>query len=153
MSGTVVSVNISPGGIPKLPIDVGRVMADGMEGDGHEHEKHVTPLQAISLIDVEDLDTLRGEGYDVSPGAMGENLTVTGLDVDGLRPGDRLLLSGGVVLEYTKARKPCFVLDSISPRLKEVVPGRCGGYAKVIEAGEVRPGETIQVGHAAAART
>ncbi len=144
MSATIVSVNISPGGIPKRPIEVGRVTAGGIDGDRHDHDIHDTPLQAISLIDAEDLDDLRGEGYDVGPGAMGENLTVAGLQVDGLRPGDRLVLSGGVVLEYTKARKPCFVLDSISPQLKTIVPGRCGGYAKVIEAGEVRPGETIR---------
>ena len=37
-------------------------------------------------------------------------------------------LSGGVVLEYTKVRKPCYVLDSIDPQLKTDVVGRCGGY-------------------------
>ncbi len=68
-----------------------------------------------------------------------------GLDTDRLEPGDRLHLSGGVELEYTKVRRPCFVLDAISPRLKEVVVGRCGGYAKVITGGEVRAGETIEV--------
>jgi MOSC domain-containing protein YiiM len=78
---------------------------------------------------------------------MGENLTVRGLEVDDLQVGDRLRLSGGVELEYTKSRSPCFVLDSISPRLKEVVKGRCGGYAKVITPGEIRPGETIDVEH------
>ena len=144
---TVVSVNISPGGIPKLPIDAGPVTTDGIAGDGHDHEKHITPLQAICLIDEEDLDDLRAEGFDVVPGAMGENLTVRGLEVDGLKAGDRLRLSGGVELEYTKPRSPCFVLDAISPRLKEVVKGRCGGYAKVINPGEIRPGETIDVEH------
>lgn len=140
---TILAVNISPGGIPKRPIDVGRVTADGIAGDGHDHEKHNTPLQAICLIDAEDLDDLRREGFDVEPGAMGENLTVRGLDVDELAPGDRLRLSGGVELEYTKKRTPCYVLDQISPQLKKAVVGRCGGYAKVVTAGEVRPGETI----------
>ncbi|MHC4776142.1 MAG: MOSC domain-containing protein, partial [Planctomycetota bacterium] len=74
-------------------------------------------------------------------------------EVDALAPGDRLRLSGGVELEYTKPRKPCFVLDAISPQLKEVVKGRCGGYAKVVTAGEIRPGETIDVRHAAPDRT
>ena len=144
---TIVSVNVSPGGIPKVPVAAGPVSTGGLEGDGHEHDKHITPLQAICLIDEEDLDDLRAEGFDVGPGVVGENLTVRGLEVDDLRPGDRLRLSGGVVLEYTKARKPCFVLDSISPRLKEVVEGRFGGYAKVITPGEIRPGETIDVQH------
>jgi hypothetical protein len=39
---TIVSVNISPGGIPKHPIDAGPVTTDGIAGDGHDHEKHNT---------------------------------------------------------------------------------------------------------------
>ena len=144
-SPIVVSVNISDGGIPKRPLPIGRVTTDGLEGDAHDHEKHNTPLQAICLMSVEVLDDLRSEGFDVAPGVMGENLTVRGLDVDALQPGDRLVLSGGVELEYTKKRKPCYVLDSISEDLKHVVRGRCGGYTKVITAGEVRAGETIHV--------
>ena len=150
---TVVSVNISSGGIPKLPVEVGRVTADGIDRDAHDHEKHNTPIQAISILDIEDLDDLRDEGFDVDPGALGENLTVRGLSVDELSPGDRLRLSGGVELEYTKLRKPCFVLDAVSPQLKEVVKGRCGGYAKVITPGDVRAGETIEVYHGVAGET
>ena len=144
---TVVSVNISPGGIPKRPIEVGAVTTDGIDGDAHDHEKHNTPLQAISLFDIEDLDDLAGEGFDVGPGALGENLTVRDLNVDALEPGDRLRLSGGVELEFTKIRKPCYVLDPISPQLKKVIVGRCGGYAKVIATGQIRAGETIDVRH------
>ncbi len=147
---TVVSVNISPGGIPKLPIEVGRVTTAGIDRDAHDHEKHNTPLQAISILDLEDLHDLRDEGFDVGPGALGENLTVCGLGVDELSPGDRLRLSGGVELECTKLRKPCFVLDAIDPRLKEVVIGRCGAYTKVITTGEIRAGETIEVHHGVA---
>ncbi len=149
---TVISVNISPGGIPKLPVEVGRVTVDGLVGDAHDHDKHNTPIQAVSMLDLEDLDDLRNEGYDVAPGVLGENLTVRGLNVDALQPGDRLSLSGGLELEYTKARKPCFVLDAIDPQLKKVVVGRCGGYAKVIISGEVRAGETINVRHGTAQR-
>ena len=137
---TVVSVNISPGGIPKRPVEVGELSPDGLVGDAHDHDKHNTPLQAISIIDEEDLDDLRAEGFDVGPGATGENLTVRGLEADGLAVGDRLRLSGGVELEFTKPRKPCFVLDAISPRLKEVIGGRCGGYARVIRPGEISLG-------------
>ena len=142
---TIVSVNISSGGIPKRAIEVGRVTTEGIVGDGHDHDKHNTPIQAISLFDIEDLDDLKTDGFDVGPGALGENLTVTGLNVDALGPGDRLKLSGGVELEYTKVRKPCYVLDAIDPQLKEIVQGRCGGYARVLTAGEIRPGETIEV--------
>ncbi len=142
---TIISVNISSGGIPKRPIEVGRVTTDGIDGDGHDHQKHITPLQAMSLLDIEDLDDLRTEGFDVGAGTCGENLTVRGLDADALAVGDRLHLAGGVELEISKVRKPCYVLDSISPVLKDAIIGRCGCYARVITPGEVRPGETIEV--------
>lgn len=141
----VIAVNISGGGIPKLPVPVGQVTATGLEGDAHDHDKHDTPLQAICLISGEVLDALRDEGFNVGPGATGENLTVRGLDVEALEPGVRLHLSGGVQLEYTKKRKPCYVLDAIHADLKDAIRGRCGGYAKVITGGEVRPGETIEL--------
>ncbi len=146
----VLSVNLSPGGIPKLPVESAALAAAGLDGDGHNHEKHVTPLQAVSLLDAEDLQDLRAEGYDVGPGSLGENLTVQGLQVDGLHPGDRLLLSAGVELEYTKARKPCYVLDAISPLLQKAVAGRCGGYARVVTGGRISPGQAIELRHVAA---
>lgn len=148
---TVVSLNISPGGIPKLPRDRVRVAPSGLAGDGHDHEKHDNPLQAVSLIDLEDLEDLRSEGFDVFPGATGENVTVRGLDVDGLAPGDRLRFEGGVELEVTRLRQPCFVLDSIDPQLKKAIRGRCGALARVITTGEIGVGETLTALRAAVA--
>lgn len=146
---TVVSVNISDGGIPKYPVEAIEITTAGLAGDRHDHAKHDTPLQAVSIIDREDLDDLRAEGFAVGPGATGENVTVRGLDVDALAVGDRLRLSGGVTLELTKRRKPCYVLDAIDPTLKEVIVGRCGFYARVLTTGRLRPGETVEVERAA----
>ncbi len=144
-SPIVLSVNISPGGIPKRPVGCGKVTCSGIAGDGHNHEKHISPEQAILLIDIEDVEDLQGEGYRVFPGAMGENLTCSGLNVDALEPGRHLQFSGGLVLELTKPRKPCYVLDSIDPMLKKIVVGRAGMYARVINAQPIRAGESIEV--------
>lgn len=141
----VVSINISPGGIPKLPHEAVKVGVNGLEFDGHHHTKHNTPLQAISIIDEEDLENLKREGFDVFPGATGENITAHGLSVDDLQVGDRLRFAGGVELELTKKRKPCYVLDSIHPELKQTIVDRCGYLAKVMQAGEIRVGEAISV--------
>jgi len=81
---TVISINVSKGGIPKLPIDSVKVMEKGLEGDGHNHEKHYNPLQAVCLQDIEMLDELRGEGYPLTAGTTGENLTVRNLNVNDL---------------------------------------------------------------------
>ena len=141
----VVSINISAGGIPKSAVCSARLTKDGLEGDGHNHEKHRTPLQAVSLQDIEKLDELRQEGFPLFPGTTGENLTVRGLQINTLPLGIILKFSGGVVLELTKVRKPCYVLDAIDPRLKETIAGRCGLYAKVLREGILTRAETIKI--------
>lgn len=148
--GTIIAVHLGPGGIPNRTVDRAEVTLDGLAGDAHDHEKHNTPLQAVCLIDVEDLDDLAAEGFAVGPGATGENLTVHGLDVDAVEIGDRLCLSGGVELEVTKFRTPCYVLDAIDPALKQSMRDRAGCYAKVVRTGTVTPGETIERVRAAA---
>ncbi len=143
--GRVLAVCISPGGIPKTPVPSGEVREAGIVGDAREHEKHRKLSRAISIQDEELLEELQGEGYPVTWGAMGENLTVRGLHVQRLLPGTRLVFSGGLELELTEVRRPCFVLDAIDPKLKEDVIGRCGFLARVLRPATVRPGETIEL--------
>lgn len=141
----VVSINISKGGIPKNPVGTVFIRTGGLEGDGHNHDKHYRPMQAVSLQDLERLNELRAEGYELYPGATGENVTVANLDVNALPLGTRLEFDGGVVIELSKVRTPCYVLDSIDPKLKEDIVGRCGFYASVIKEGMLSTGEAIQV--------
>ena len=143
--GTVLALCISAGGIPKSPVPMARVTVEGLEGDGRNHAKHVKPSRAVSLIDEEMLDELRAEGFPLPAGATGENIVVEGLDVQHLDVGAVLKFSGGVVLELTEMRKPCFVLDSIDPRLKEVIVGRCGFMARVIREGCIATDEKVHV--------
>jgi len=142
---TLLSVNVSKGGIPKLPVNSCAVSFDGLSGDGRDHDKHISLDRAVSLIDREILDQLNKEGYDVCPGAVGENLTVEHLDVQSLEPGDLLTFSGGVVIELVEGRRPCFVLDPLGVALKKDIVGRCGYLARVLTEGELAKGETIDV--------
>ena len=142
---TLLSINISSGGIPKLPVPSCAVSFKGLAGDERDHDKHYTLDRAVSLVDTEILEQLKTEGYDVSAGAIGENLTVEDLDVQALAPGDRLAFSGGVVIELAEARKPCFVLDTLGVALKKDIVGRCGYLARVIAEGELAAGESIQI--------
>ena len=146
----VVSINISQGGIPKRPIDAVRISFAGLEGDGHNHAKHYRPEQAVSFQDIEKLAELREEGYALFCGTTGENINVCNLDVNALPVGTILSFAGGVQLEISKVRHPCYVLDAIDPRLKEVIAGRCGMYARVIKEGVLAVGETIDVSAATA---
>jgi MOSC domain-containing protein YiiM len=57
--------------------------------------------------------------------------------VQSLPPGT-LLEIGDVLLRLEEPRKPCYVLDAISPCLKDVIVGRCGYMASVLEGGMIR---------------
>ena len=97
-----------------------------------------------------------GEGF-VHPlldqaGAFGENITASGLTEDSLRIGDRFRI-GRALVEVAQGRQPCWKLDHHFGvhGLSGVVisSGRCGGYFRVIEEGEVAPGDRIQMVHQA----
>lgn len=98
----------------------------------------------MCLLDLEVIEQLRNEGYDLAPGSVGENITLRGANLASLAIGDRIVFSGGVELEYAKLRSPCYVLDAICPTLKEAMRGRIGIYAAVITPGVVTPGETVR---------
>jgi len=141
----VIAVNTSPGGIPKLPRERLMVSTAGLDGDGHDHESHRSPMQAVCMIDVEILESMKDEGFELAPGALGENLTLSGVRVQDCALGDKLLFSSGLEIEITKVRTPCYVLDSISPELKRIMWNRSGMYAKVLTEGTVAAGDTLTI--------
>jgi MOSC domain-containing protein YiiM len=152
MQGTIHQINISRGGIPKLPIPDANVTSRGIDGDSWAHPHiHGGPNQALLLISLEDLANLQRQGFKTPPGALGENLTISGMNMRDIRFGDRFH-AGEVLLEITKLRRPCQTLDSISPdiqtELYDSVPGSAkwgkgGFYAKVLEPGAIRRGDII----------
>ncbi|HEY9140336.1 MAG TPA: MOSC domain-containing protein [Bryobacteraceae bacterium] len=157
MQGTIIQINISPGGLPKRPIPQGRIGPEGLEGDAHAHpEFHGGLRKAVLLIAAEVVDDLAARGYPVFYGALGENLTMRGLDVRGLRVGDRLR-AGSATLEITQLRVPCSQLDVYGDSLKGDLYdarvkagdngsprwGMSGFYSSVVEPGSVAPGDII----------
>ncbi len=141
----VIAVCVSPGGIPKVVVPNAELTFSGLAGDGHAHEKHVRPHRAVLIQDVEELDHLHSEGFELSPGMLGENLTVQDLHVQHMAPGTRLRFEAGPLIELSEPRRPCYVLDQIDPRLQTAVVGRCGYLARVIEPGHVFEGQSIAI--------
>lgn len=159
MTGQIIQINISRGGVPKRPIAEAVITPLGLEGDLCAHpEIHGGPRQAILLIAAETVDELIARGYPLYYGALGENLTTRGLDRRQLRIG-QTLRAGGALLEITKVRGPCSALDVYGPTVKlEIYDpkikagdhtsprwGMSGFYASVIEPGPVRTNDTIRV--------
>jgi MOSC domain-containing protein YiiM len=145
MTGRLVQLNISPGGMPKLPVKSAFVSRNGVEGDWQLNRKyHGGPDRAICLFSEELYARLREMGIDVYNGQVGENFTTTGIDLDKLKIGDRLRV-GTCTIEITKVRTPCRSLHQWNQNLMQAMIGHSGWVAKVIEEGWVESGDEIEV--------
>jgi MOSC domain-containing protein YiiM len=144
MSGILVQVNVSSGGMPKLPLSQAKVTFDGLEGDWQKNRKyHGGRDRAVCLYSQELYQWLREiHNIDLLPGSVGENFTTTGIDLQSLTKGDRLQV-GNCVIELTDIRVPCKNLNQWDPKLLKVIQGHSGWMAKVITEGDVFPGDTI----------
>jgi MOSC domain-containing protein YiiM len=157
LTGTILQIGISRGGIPKRPVPQAVLTPLGIEGDAHAHpEIHGGPRQAVLLISAEAIAELVARGFPVYAGAMGENLTTQGLDRRLLRAGQRYRM-GAAVIELTKVRGPCAALDIYGPEIKgaiydaQVKAGDfasprwalSGFYAAVVQPGLIRANDII----------
>lgn len=137
----------------------------GIQGDAHagvtvQHRSRVArdPDQPnhrqVHLMHAELHDELRAVGHPVQAGSLGENLTTRGIALLQLPRGARLRVGSSVVLEVTGLRNPCWQIDDFSPGLLKLVlrkeadgtvVRRAGVMAVVLDGGEVRPGDAIEV--------
>jgi MOSC domain-containing protein YiiM len=88
---------------------------------------------------------LRERGVNVGNGAVGENFTTRGLDLLALRPGDKLRVGGECVIQITDVRVPCRQLRKWDAALPTLIVGRSGWMARVLESGEVKAGDPVEV--------
>src|SRR5437773_6934351 len=90
----------------------------GVDGDAHQgttvkHRSRVARdpsqpnLRQVHLIHAELHEELRGAGFDVAAGQMGENITTRGTDLLGLPAGARLRLGDEAVVADAGLRNPC----------------------------------------------
>ncbi|MFB8246788.1 MOSC domain-containing protein [Streptomyces sp. NPDC055952] len=149
-------------GIDKRPVDGPvRVSAPGPKGVGGSGlagdavcklQHHGGDDQAVYAMAREDLDEWERElGRTLAHGAFGENLTTRGLDVSGALIGERWRIGPEVVLEITSGRIPCRTfqghLDEKGWVKRFTRRGAPGAYLRVIEPGEIRAGDAVEIVH------
>ena len=145
MKGTLVQVNVSGGGMPKLPVPSAKVTAHGVDGDRQRNRKyHGGPNRAVCIYSEELYAWLREKGIDLKNGSVGENFTTVGLDLSRLAKGDRLAVGEKCIVEITDVRVPCSNLKKWDVDLPELIVGSSGWVAKVVAEGVVKPGDSIR---------
>jgi MOSC domain-containing protein YiiM len=150
MTGRIVQINVSAGGVPKRAVPQARVLRGGIEGDAHRNaEHHGGPDRALCLFALERIAALQAEGHPVEPGALGENLTIAGLDWAQVQPEAFFLVGDEVLVQITRFTSPCAgvrtaFLDGAYSRISEKRhPGWSRVYARVLVPGDIAAGDPV----------
>ena len=154
MAGTLVSINVSNGGVPKLPVAFAAITAAGVTGDRQKDRQwHGGPDRAVSILALSVIHELQQQGHTLVPGSTGENLTIDGFRADELVPGARLRIgrdpATAVDLELTTWLEPCSkIAGNFSGRNIRVFahqqnPCRSRVGARVLRVGTVAAGDPV----------
>jgi MOSC domain-containing protein YiiM len=111
------------------------IAGEGLEGCAHANP----PKREVLFASLEHL-----ESVGVEPGAIRENLTVEGADVQTWPVGQQVRV-GDAVFEVTMVCDPCQRMDDLRPGLRAELDGKRGMLARVVEDGEVAVGDEIEL--------
>ena len=152
MTGRIVQLSVSQGGVPKTAVPRARISEEGVEGDRQAHPGiHGGPDRAVCLFSMERIRDLQGEGHAIVPGGVGENVTVEGIDWAAVQPASRLLLGETVMLEVTRYTAPCvnigeaFLAGDFGRISQKRHAGWSRVYARVLAPGTVCPGDPVRL--------
>ncbi len=152
MPGRIFQLNTSPGGVPKLAVREAQVTELGLEGDDHKFPNiHGGPERAVCLFSLERIQELQAEGHPIFPGAVGENVTISGIDWRDVTPGQKLLLGEEVLVEITSYTKPCnsipesFIAGEYQRISQKLHPGYSRVYARVLRTGRIKIGQPVRL--------
>ena len=141
MSGKVVAVCVSENkGTQKTDVKEGFLLAEqGIEGDAHKGFAH----RQISMLAMEDIETMKAALPDLAPGSFAENITVEGFDLSVLAIGDRLRV-GESLLELSQIGKECHTRCRVYHITGDCIMPKKGLFFRVIEGGRVATGDEVE---------
>lgn len=142
-TGVVIAINISKEkGVIKTPIEVGIFKENhGLVGDAHAGDWH----RQVSLLGDESIDKIRAMGIDdLGSGKFAENITTKDIILYKLPVGTKLKI-GETIQEVTQIGKKCHAGCAIKSQVGDCVMPREGIFTKILKAGEIRPGDKIEV--------
>ena len=123
----------------RLPMEeiseIHALAGSGLEGCAHARSGS---SRQVLLIDSETL-----EAMELRPGIIRENITTSGINVNGLAAGQRLRV-GEAQLEVSMPCTPCDLLEKIRPGLRRELRGRRGMLCRVIVSGMIRRGDNVE---------
>ncbi len=150
MEGYLHQINISKGGVPKLPVAEAWVSTTGILGDKQKNKRyHGGPERALCLFSLEEIECLQKEGHPIFPGSTGENLTISFVDYANLTPGVTLQIGFHVLIQISSYTVPCRTIEAsfqegkVSRISQKLHPGSSRLYARVVREGKIYVGDGI----------
>ena len=140
-SGRIRAISVSSRkGMPKHNVPEAEMQANfGIVGDAHAG----SGLRQVSLLAMDSIEELRGNGADISPGDFAENITVEGMDLSALNVGHRLRIGDDAELEVTQLGKRCHGRCQIFEKLGDCIMPRQGVFARVVTGGQIKVGDAV----------
>lgn len=143
MKGTILAVCVSEKkGEQKHAVDEIRLVPQlGIPGDAHAGDWH----RMLSLLSAASVRRLQEKvAVPLLPGAFAENVLVDGIEVHTLPVGTKLRV-GSALCEVTQIGKECHADCAIRRQAGDCVMPREGVFARVLETGSARAGDTVEV--------
>jgi molybdopterin adenylyltransferase len=135
---TISGIWTSPG--RKSGVSVGHDRRRAIAGEGLEGCAHANPpRREVLFVSKEHLDSVG-----VDAGAIRENLTVDGADVQEWPIGQRVR-AGEAVFEITMVCDPCQRMDDLRDGLRAELDGKRGMLACIVESGEIAVGDSVEL--------
>ena len=137
--GTITNLHIARvKGTPSDPVQEATAISGlGLEGDRSAYEGNT---RQVLFVDKEILD-----GAGLVPGQVKENITVTGMNVSQVQPGQVFTIGDSVTLEAVGDCEACGKMDAIRMGLMDEIQGKRGMLAKVINGGSIKVGDSVTV--------
>ncbi len=137
--GTITNLHIARvKGTPSDPVQQATAISGlGLEGDRSAYEGN---NRQVLFVDKEILD-----GAGLVPGQVKENITVTGMNVSQVQPGQVFTIGDSVTLEAVGDCEACGKMDAIRMGLMDEIQGKRGMLAKVINGGSIKVGDSVTV--------
>jgi MOSC domain-containing protein YiiM len=142
----IAQTSVSAGGAPQRLVPAARVTA--LEGDARRNQEfHGGPERALDLYS---LERIQAEGCLISPGSVGESLTLEGIDCSAVAQGACLRLGWDVVVQIIRYTAPCSNIASFKHSdyahvSQKPHPGDSRVYVRVVRESRLATGNPLRI--------